>query len=100
VLFTKDNAWYKEIAFSHNGRYMACIKETSIEVYDLHRTIMKELIQEIPFTLGTSVSRDYQVEYLSFSPQDTYLALSYKFCGDTQPTSKYSSILKVIEFST
>jgi hypothetical protein len=93
----KDACTYNFATFSHNGRYLALIKDSlSVELLDFHGESEHSISTPIRFNLGLP-SLYGEPAYLSFSPRDTYLALSYKSLSNDQC---YSSLLKIYDFTT
>lgn len=101
IVIKKDACTYTYAAFSHNGRYLALIKENqSVEVLDFHRETAESIANPISFNLGLA-SLHGSPAYLKFSPRDNLLAISYKPLSNNQdPQNHYSSLLKVYDFTT
>ena len=100
-MIKKDACTYNFATFSHNGRYLALIKENqSVEVLDFHGESEDCLSTPISFNLGLA-NLYGEPAYLSFSPRDNYLALSYKpLSSQEQASPFYSSLLKIYDFTT
>ena len=97
IVIKKDACTYNFATFSHNGRYLALIKDSlSIELLDFHGESEQSISTPIRFNLGLPTLYG-EPAYLSFSPRDTYLALSYKPLSNDQC---YSSLLKIYDFTT
>jgi hypothetical protein len=93
----KDACTYNFATFSHNGRYLALIKDShSLEILDFHGESEHAISTPIRFNLGLSTLHG-EPAYLSFSPRDTYLAISYK---SQSHDHYYSSLLKIYDFTT
>jgi len=74
IIIKKDSSTYNFATFSHDGRYLAVIKDlSSVEVLDLQ----------------------------SFSPRSNFIAISY-ISNNNQPSdqSVTSSLVKVYDFTT
>jgi hypothetical protein len=74
----KDACTYNYATFSQNGRYLALIKENlTVEILDFHGENEQSISTPIRFNLGLA-NLYGEPAYLSFSPRDNFLALSYK----------------------
>ena len=88
-----DAVQYEKVTFSNSGRFLACIRqEGTIEVFDLETPNHSDMKKPIPFQLG-AIDRNFKPAMLSFSPHDSYLAVSY-----VNPFGN-TSIFKIHEFS-
>ena len=90
MLFNQDGN-FKTAIFSNSGRYIACIKEedsnsTEILIYDLYNRENYESYVTLEVKHGS------KPEYLSFSPNDHYLAIS------CQPSTDGTNLFKVYDF--
>ncbi len=103
VVIKKDACTYTYATFSHNGRYLALIKENqSVEVLDFYRETAESIANPISFNLGLAYLHGSPA-YLSFSPRDNFIAISYMpltSSSNEDHQSYYSSLLKLYDFTT
>lgn len=52
IYFTKNAALYSEAVWSPTGRYLACIKNQEVEIFDFWRRDQQSISKPIPFSLG------------------------------------------------
>jgi hypothetical protein len=101
IIIKKDSSTYNFATFSHDGRYLAVIKDlSSVEVLDLHRETSESIGTPLSFNLGLTHLHSSPA-FLSFSPRSNFIAISY-ISNNNQPSDQNvtSSLVKVYDFTT